>query len=73
MAGGSGSRAVWRKSSYSNVESGGSDCVEVATVGDGRVALRDSKHPDSGILTIPRAELAAFIAGVKQREFDDLT
>ncbi|WP_148589909.1 DUF397 domain-containing protein [Streptomyces sp. WAC01526] len=33
---------VWRKSSYS---SGGGNCVEIASVGSGTVAVRDSKNP----------------------------
>ena len=33
---------AWRKSSYS---SGGGNCVEVASVGSGTVAVRDSKNP----------------------------
>ncbi|MFJ5803744.1 DUF397 domain-containing protein [Streptomyces decoyicus] len=33
---------AWRKSSHS---SGGGNCVEVASVGSGTVAVRDSKDP----------------------------
>lgn len=44
------SHAVWRKS----VRSGsGENCVEVANL-PGIVALRDSKNPDGGALTVPR-------------------
>jgi hypothetical protein len=37
------STLAWRKSSYS---SGNGQCVEIA-FHDGRVAVRDSKHPES--------------------------
>lgn len=60
---------TWRKSSYSI---NGSNCIELADAGDA-VVVRDSKHPDSGHLTLTRAELAAFIAGIKAGEFDDLS
>jgi hypothetical protein len=58
----------WRKSSYS---SAGSDCVELADHGH-EVLLRDSKDPNQGHFTFTRAEIAAFVAGVKAGEFDDL-
>lgn len=60
--------ASWRKSSYSV---NGTACVELADATDG-VLLRDSKNPGQGHLTFTRAELAAFIAGCKAGEFDDL-
>lgn len=48
----------WRKSSYSgDGGSGGGECVEVAWLADGRIALRDSKNPDAGTVTAPRAWL----------------
>jgi len=40
---------TWRKSSYSNGDNG--DCVEVATA-TGALAVRDSKSPASGHLTL---------------------
>lgn len=68
------SRAVWRTSSRSGGIDGGTiDCVEVAALGDGRIALRDSKQPDGAVLFLTRAELAAWISGVKSNEFTDLT
>ena len=37
----------WHKSSYSG--SNGGQCIEIAA--SGRVLVRDSKNPDSGLLT----------------------
>jgi hypothetical protein len=49
----------WRKSSYSGSGgTGGGDCVEVATQGE-RYAVRDSKNPDLGTITVTRAWLDA--------------
>jgi len=68
------SRAVWRKSSRTGgANGGGTECVEVAALDDGRMAVRDSKHPDGAVLFLTRAELAAWISGVKNNEFNDLT
>jgi hypothetical protein len=57
----------WRKSSYSE-QSG--NCLELAVV-DGRVLVRESDEPDVVVRTT-RAKLAAFLAGAKAGEFDDL-
>jgi len=60
----------WRKSSFSGDANG--NCVEVAPLPDGHIALRDSKDPTAGHFTFTRAEMAAWIRGVKAGEFDDL-
>ena len=57
---------IWRKSSYS---SSNGQCVEVASAGP-VIAVRDSKDPAGPVLLCPRAGMAAFIAGVKDGEFD---
>lgn len=67
------SRAVWRKSSRCAGSGGTDDCVEVAALDGGQIAVRDSKHPGGAVLSLPRAELAAWISGVKSNEFTDLT
>jgi Domain of unknown function (DUF397) len=59
---------TWRKATAS---SGNNNCVELATADDG-ILLRDSKHPEQGHFTFTRSELAAFIAGAKAGEFDDM-
>lgn len=67
-------RATWRKSSRSGGSSGGggNNCVEVAALDDGRIAVRNSNHPEAGVVFFTRTEMAAFLAGVKDNEFDDL-
>lgn len=66
-------RAEWRKSSFSGGGGmGGGDCVEVAPLEDGRIAVRNSNHPEKSAVLFTRAEMGAWIKGVKAGEFDDL-
>ena len=62
----------WRTSSLSNGEDDDATCVEVAALTDGRIAVRNSNHPDAGAVFFTRAEMDAWIKGVKAGEFDDL-
>lgn len=63
----------WRKSSFSGPNNGGgTECVEVSALPDGRIALRNSNDPGAGTLYFTRAEMDAWIKGVKAGEFDDL-
>jgi hypothetical protein len=57
----------WRKSSFSNI----AECVEVAVLDDGSIGMRDSKDPGGGMLAFTRAEIDAFVKGVKAGEFDE--
>lgn len=59
----------WRKSSASNPTG---NCVELAALPDGGVAMRNSRHPAGPTLVYTRAEIAAFLTGVRAGEFDDL-
>jgi hypothetical protein len=60
---------TWRKSSASNPSG---NCVEMAALADGAVAVRNSRHPGGPALVYTRAEIAAFLTGVRNGEFDDL-
>jgi hypothetical protein len=46
----------------------GEDCVEVASLGDGHCAIRDSKDPAGRVLIFTPAGRAAFAAGVDAGE-----
>jgi hypothetical protein len=59
----------WRKSQASNPSG---NCVEVAALPGGEIAVRNSRHPSGPALVYTRAEVAAFLAGVRSGEFDDL-
>ncbi|MFY9808998.1 MAG: DUF397 domain-containing protein [Pseudonocardiaceae bacterium] len=61
--------AQWRISSYSAANG---TCVEVGTLLDGRIAVRNSNYRDAGVVLFSPAEIAAWIDGVKAGEFDDL-
>ena len=61
--------ARWRKSRASNPSG---CCVEVAALPDGAIAMRNSRDPAGPALVYTRAEVAAFLAGAKNGEFDDL-
>ncbi|MGW9211033.1 DUF397 domain-containing protein [Embleya sp. NPDC055664] len=63
------SGVVWVKSTASNAEG---NCVELAGLPDGRVAVRNSRHPSGPALVYTRSEIAAFVNGAKSGEFDRL-
>ena len=47
-------QAQWRVSSFcEDGEANGGTCVEVAALSDGRIAVRNSNHPDAGAVISP--------------------
>lgn len=46
--------------------------MELAELADGGIAVRNSRHPTGPTLIYTRAEISAFIRGVRGGEFDDL-
>jgi hypothetical protein len=60
--------AVWQKSTFSG--SPNSNCVEVAELDGGWIAVRDSKDPAGPALLFTAAEWIAFRMGVCAGEFN---
>jgi len=59
--------ARWVKSSYSGPTGG--NCVEVALLAGGRVAVRNSRHPSGPALMFSAGEWDAFIGGASDGQF----
>ncbi|MGW5681743.1 DUF397 domain-containing protein [Nonomuraea sp. NPDC003754] len=59
--------AIWRKSTFSHAAG---ECVEFARSADGGVMLRDSKNESGSVLAFTPGEWRAFVAGVRNAEFD---
>jgi hypothetical protein len=62
-------QATWRKSRHSNPSG---NCVEIAALPGGSIAIRNSRHPDGPALICQHADFAAFIAGAREGDFDHL-
>lgn len=61
--------ATWIKSGRSNATG---NCVELAALPDGQVAVRNSRDPRGPALIYTRDEIAAFVAGARDGDFDSL-
>ena len=61
---------TWQKSRRSNPSG---NCVELAELpGGAGVAVRNSRHPDGPALVYTNEEITAFLAGVRDGDFDHL-
>jgi len=60
---------AWQKSRRSNPSG---NCVEMAAIPGGGVAVRNSRHPDGPALIYTRDEIVAFLQGAKDGDFDNL-
>jgi hypothetical protein len=61
--------AAWRKSQRSNSQGA---CVEIARIGAGTVAMRNSRDPQGAALIYRRDAIAALIEGLSEGDFDNL-
>ena len=59
----------WQKSWHSNPNG---ECVELAALPTGEIAMRNSRFPTGPVLLYTQAEITAFLAGAKDGEFDHL-
>ena len=55
---------TWRKSPQSNPSG---NCVEIADLPDGGMAIRDSKDKDGPRLEFTAGEWSAFVEGIRDR------
>ena len=62
-------QVAWTKSSWSNPDG---NCVEVATLPDGDIAVRNSRDPQGPALVYTPAEITAFVRGAKTGDVDAL-
>lgn len=58
---------VWQKSTRSGAIG---NCVEMAALETGGVAVRNSRHPAGPALVYTREEMAAFLLAIKEGHFD---
>lgn len=62
-------RLVWQKSRRSNPSG---NCVEMAELPTGEIAVRNSRYPTGPVLVYTREEIEAFVGGAKDGDFDHL-
>ncbi len=61
--------ATWQKSRSSGSQG---NCVEMALLPTGQIAVRNSRHPDGPALIYTQAEIDALIQGARDGDFDNL-
>jgi hypothetical protein len=59
----------WRKATASNPSG---NCLELAELAGGQIALRNSRFPTGPVLLGTRAAIAAFVHAARNGELDDL-
>lgn len=62
-------KLVWEKSRRSNPSG---NCVEMAELPTGEIAVRNSRYPKGPVLIYTREEIEAFVGGAKDGDFDHL-
>lgn len=60
----------WHKSRRSNPSG---NCVEMAKLPTGQIAVRNSRYPQGPVLVYTRDEIAALLLGARDGDFDHLT
>lgn len=63
------SDVTWHKSRLSNPSG---NCVEIAKLPGGEVAMRNSRDPEGPALIYTAAEMEAFLRASKEGQFDEL-
>ena len=59
----------WCKSRRSSAQG---NCIEVAKLPSGGVAMRNSRHPDGPALVFTHQEFEAFVLGARDGDFNNL-